>query len=115
MKRRILNIIILVFGLYLIISLTKDIVRLLNSGGQVGEAEERLERMVEEERRLLVLKEEWSSEAFVEEEARNKLNMGRPGETVVILPGGEGGGANRSETTDVESKPNWKKWVELFW
>lgn len=58
---------------------------------------------------------EMDSIGFIESQARNKLNMARPNETVVIIP---------EETLNnilgvqksVEIKlSNWQGWLKLFW
>lgn len=52
------------------------------------------------------------TDTFVEEEARNKLNLARENEYIVVVP---------AEKTDSQTKqvavnydPNWKKWWDLF-
>ena len=53
------------------------------------------------------------SDEFVEKEAREKLNMAKEEETVVILP-------EKLEIRDFESGsreenlPNWQQWLRLF-
>lgn len=57
---------------------------------------------------------EVQSEEFVEEQARNKLNMKLPEEKILIVPDDlklEIRG--REEELEVE-KPNWQKWWGLF-
>jgi predicted cobalt transporter CbtA len=66
-----------------------------------------------EHQELLEKKEYYQSEEFVEQEARNRLNLGKPGETVVILP------PNVGETEEITSTPtpelpNWQRWWRLF-
>lgn len=52
------------------------------------------------------------SKEFVEEEARNKLFMGLPGEQPVIIPQDL---LNIKENKkNVDLRPNWKKWWDLF-
>lgn len=51
---------------------------------------------------------------FVEEQARNKLQMVKEGERVVVLPRsavGERGGEGQEGTLE---KRNWERWVE-YW
>lgn len=52
---------------------------------------------------------------FVEHEAREKLGMGKEGETIVLLPVGE----TAAKQTDVEALPEdryptWQRWIRLF-
>lgn len=57
---------------------------------------------------------------FLEREARNRLNLIKPGERIVILPPKEARGSDASdpslESTDgrVTATPNWQKWWKLF-
>lgn len=52
------------------------------------------------------------SKNFIEQEARNKLFMGKPGEQPVIIPTKllEG----KEEKKPQEKSPNWQKWFNLF-
>ncbi|MCL5970176.1 MAG: septum formation initiator family protein [Patescibacteria group bacterium] len=54
------------------------------------------------------------SPGFVEEEARNKLFMSKPGEAQVVLPQGVGEAIDSSTGQYQKTIPNWKKWIELF-
>ena len=52
------------------------------------------------------------SKEFVEEEARNKLFMGMPGEQPVIIP--QNLLKQKENKKPVDLRPNWKKWLDLF-
>lgn len=116
MKKRLVSLVILILGIGLIINLSRDILRLLRAGDQIRLAETRIEELEREREELGELREYYQSEEFIEEEARNKLNMAREGETVVILPPNvrELVGRKGSEVSQQEQLPNWKKWWELF-
>lgn len=54
---------------------------------------------------------------YIEQEARNKLGLAKPGETVVIMPEGSGGANLSQESFQPQNEtglPNWKKWLRLF-
>lgn len=51
---------------------------------------------------------------FVEEEARNKLFMGKPGEGVIVLSQKELEATLAAKPKPVDSRPNWKKWWDTF-
>lgn len=115
MKKRLISLAILVIGIGLIINLSRDIWRLLRAGDQVKLAERRLEELEKENQELEELKEYYQSEVFVEEEARNKLNMVREGEVVVILPPNVRELVGRGRAEDYQEElPNWQKWWRLF-
>ena len=55
------------------------------------------------------------STAFIEEQARDKLNLARDGETVVVIPQEEIDRVVASyQTEPVVVVPNWKKWLALI-
>jgi|DewCreStandDraft_4_1066084.scaffolds.fasta_scaffold00426_79 cell division protein FtsB len=73
------------------------------------------DRLAEAKRQNASLQKELArveSNDFIEKEARNKLNLGREGETVVLLP------PITPEFTPtpvvIENLQNWQKWMRLF-
>jgi cell division protein FtsB len=120
MRRKLVRGIIIIIMVYLLISFVRDSLEL-------GEIEKRLKRAADEverlrtEKRELEEKKRWAeSEDFLEEEARNKLGLGKEGETVVVLPEEEDGGAGVERELGVmkkeetEEKENWQRWADLF-
>lgn len=114
MRSRTVKIILIMAGVSLIISLSRDILRLLKASDQIKLAEQRVQQLEAEQQQLLEKKEYFQSEEFVEEEARNKLNMAKPGETIVILPPSSGVAEDKSKSRSQIGIPNWKKWWKLF-
>jgi len=54
---------------------------------------------------------------YIEQEARNKLGLAKPGETVVIMPEATLSGKEAESPKQPQSapfEPNWKKWWRLF-
>ena len=51
---------------------------------------------------------------FVEEEARNKLFLAKPGEGVVLIPSGSLKQDSQPKFAPRDTRPNWQKWWELF-
>lgn len=113
-KKRLIGFLILIVGFCLIISLSRDIWRLLRSSGQIRQAENELQTLQKENQVLSEKKGYYQSEEFIEEEVRNKLNMSRPGEVVVILPPNVEKLVGRVDEGEFQETPNWKKWWELF-
>lgn len=74
-----------------------------------------LEKNLEEEKnKNKFLKEKLSivkTNKFVEEEAREKLGLGKTGEYQVIAP--TPAPLNR-EKIEIDEKPNWQRWMKLF-
>lgn len=108
----------ILFSLYLIVSLTRSIWQLYKAGDQVFEVEK--VKQVELNRNLELKKELEASKSgdFVERQARDKLNMGRPGEVVLIVPDPTSprlrGAGSEQESKIVVQEANWRKWVRLF-
>lgn len=111
MKKRLLQVIFSLIGIGLIVKITGNIFRLIKAGEQIKLAEERVLKLEKEKKELLEKYQYYQSPEFVEEEARNKLNMARPGETIVILPPNA---SKFSSPPPKENLPNWKKWWQLF-
>lgn len=88
-----------------ILSLKKDETTLINLKKQLDEEKKTNEFYTQ---RLIYVKKN----EFVESEARNKLNLTRPGEFVIV-----GSEIDRNRLNNGEfdyNKPNWKKWYEMF-
>lgn len=112
-SRRLIKIIVVIVGIGLIIGLSKNIYRLFKAGDQVKLAQQSLEELEKKHQEMLRKKEYYQSEEFVEQEARNRLNMSKSGETVVILPPNLGQ-KNESTPNFTPELPNWQKWFKLF-
>ena len=108
-------------SIVLIINLGRDIFRLIKSEERVARGEEKLGEIEQENSDLKKTKEYYKSDQFLEEQIRNKLQMAKPGEKVLILPEelqeGTGVGEESSFGEMAEDKgelANWQKWLELF-
>jgi hypothetical protein len=77
-------------------------------------AEEKVYQLEKEQQKLLEKRQYYQSEEFIEEEARNKLGLSRPGETIVILPPNVGEILGQKEGIPEKEIPNWQKWWKLF-
>ena len=114
MKNRLLQIIIIIIGVILIIKLWGDIRRLLEASNQIKLAQQKVEDLEKEKNELEEKKKYYQSEEFIEEEARNKLNMAKPGETIVILPQNLDDLMDQGKEETSPAIPNWKRWLKLF-
>lgn len=114
MKKRLFQLIFLFLGIGLIVKLTRDIFRLLKAGGQIKLAEEKVLKLEKEKEELSQKYQYYQSPEFIEEEARNKLNMAKPGETIVILPPNLEEILGRQKPEQKTDLPNWEKWWKLF-
>ena len=113
---RFLAFLALILGIWLVVALSRDLWQLLKK-------KDRIEKMIVKKEDLFTenqeLKEKLNyveSEEFVEKEAREKLNMAKEGEVVVVLPDNEfspptGGQFSKNKEEDLA---NWQQWWHLF-
>lgn len=108
------QILIILVGISLIVNLSRDILRLLRSADELRLAAQKVEKLQKESEGLAQKKEYYQSESFIEEEARNKLNMAKVGETVVILPPNLEEVIGKKENQLTKPLSNWYQWLNLF-
>ena len=116
MRNRLTTGILLIFGLYLIVSFSRDIFNLFQKGKEVEKEQLKLEELQIKNEELKRQLEYVKSAEFLEKEAREKLGLAREGEVVVILPENleELISANQPKISVNQEIPNWKKWLKLF-
>jgi cell division protein FtsB len=51
---------------------------------------------------------------FIETQARNKLLLTKPGESIVIMPQAALEASTEATPKPFDVRPNWKKWWDLF-
>lgn len=108
-KNRFVAVLALALGSYLIISLAHGTYDLWQRAERVKEVQRKRQ---EEEKRKAELKEKLGysqSPEFIERQVREKLNLVKPGETIVIIPPFEA-----TQSTTFEALPNWRRWLKLF-
>ena len=117
MRRQILPALVIVIGAYLTIVFSKDLADLMRSRGRIEEVEQEVTRLEGEQRVLVEELERVRTPEYIEKEAREKLLMTKPGETIVLLPPDDEGvvlGLEEATVSGEEDVPNWKKWARLF-
>lgn len=116
-SRRMVRFIVIVVSIVIVINLSRSIWDLWRRRDVLGERQEVLRRVEEENKRLQSELEYAQSPEFVEQEARNRLGLGREGEEIVLIrPITKSDQSDQSKSTDKqeENLPNWKKWWRLF-
>jgi len=113
-NHRWLQIILAIAGVALIVNLAKDTLKLFKSAEKLKSAQQQVEELEKEALSLMEKKEYYQSDEFVEEEARNKLNMVKEGEIVVILPPNVKETLGKTELKQEEILPYWRQWLNLF-
>lgn len=114
MKRKIVKLLVLLLGIYLVVGLSRDLYNLIRKGERTGEMEGKVKEL---SLRNLELKEELEyveSEKFAEKEARDRLNMAKEGEVLVVLPEDFAPPDFQKPKVSDEDLANWQKWLKLF-
>jgi cell division protein FtsB len=108
----ILPVIAIVGLLVTIVGLSQSVVRLMGRKGMLQAKQEELERLQKEKESLQNKLTLSQTPEFIEKEAREKLNLAKAGETVILLESGEAQAQTKGNETIIS--PNWKKWWNLF-
>lgn len=113
----ILSLAAIFIGLYLLVVFLKGILEIRQAYHRVATAEAQLK--AEEEKRIVLLdkKNQVATLDYVEEVARNELNMQKEGEMVVVLPEAKQNSEFRSQNSgkleEEGEVANWRKWWRL--
>lgn len=113
-KNRVIKIVLLSIGLYLVVVLGRDLLGLYRARDRVGRAEGKLVELKLENELLQEKVEKVASEEFKEKEVRDKLNLQKEGELTLVLPELEDFSVRDGEIEDVGERSNWEKWWRLF-
>jgi len=105
---------LLIFLLLAVISLSQNIINLVNRGLVLEQEKTDLEALKKEKQRLEAELDYMKTGGFLEKEARDNLGLVKEGETVVILPSESGDGRDGAQQGDNQGIPNWKQWWQLF-
>jgi cell division protein FtsB len=114
LKKKPIQVLIIVIGIALIVSLSRSILKMFRAKDELRLAEQKIEELQKEAAILTEKKDFYQSEEFIEQEARNKLNMVKEGETVVVLPPNLKELLGEKENQPQILLPNWRQWLNLF-
>lgn len=101
----------------LIISLARNISKIMQVQDKIQKKEEEIQKLAERNKELQKQLEEINSEEFTERQLREKLGLAKEGEVVVVLPEQDVLKELAPEPRKEEERlpdPNWKKWLDLF-
>jgi len=113
-NKKALTIFTVIIGSLLIFGLSRNIIRLLKAEKKVDQVQNELKEAQSEHSLLLKKFDYFESEVFIEEQARNKLNMAKEGESVVILPPDFKPQERKDDFQLPHDSPNWKRWLVTF-
>lgn len=103
---------LILVGLYIAISLSYSVYDVWKRRDVVRERQDELSQVQAENKRLKQELGEAETPEFIEREARDKLGLAKPGETVVIIDGQPTASDEaQARTADL---PSWKVWWRLF-
>ena len=118
-SKTILSYLFLILGLILITGFIRDIWRLVHAEERLRNKEKELLRAQQDYQQLQDKSDYYKSDFFIESQIRDKLQMAKPGETVVILPEEFTQEASQEKNTNFINKEtelaNWQKWLKLFY
>ena len=103
----------LILSFILIINLFRDVWRLIQAENRIIETEHKLNSVVKKNEEFVKRQNYYKSDAFLDEQIRNKLQMAKPEETILILPR-QISEARSQESQKSQQLTNWQKWLALF-
>lgn len=109
--KKIVYALVIVVLILIINSLVHSIFELWQKQDLIVSAQKELDREREKNQKLKAQYEYVQTQAFLEEEAHNKLFLVKPGEQEVLISQSL---LNQTEAKKLQDLPNWKKWIELF-
>ncbi|MBI3380193.1 septum formation initiator family protein [Candidatus Gottesmanbacteria bacterium] len=112
MKYRLINWLFLILAVTFVGNIIRTIASLSREDNIIKEANDRLQKATDENQSLKKGLAQVGSEDFIEREARNRLNLSKEGELVLIMPSISPGLTPTPTPSDTSA--NWQKWVKLF-
>lgn len=104
----------IIISIFVINSFLHSIYNLWQKNDLLVRAKQDLESEKKENQELKKKLTEVKRPGFVEEEARNKLFLAKPGEGIVMIPTNVLSTESSNRKKTVDTRPNWQKWWELF-
>ena len=112
--KKVIFFIILGISIFVINNLIRSIYTLWQKYDLVTLAQKERDRQKQENQKLKSQLSHVKSKEFVEEQARNKLFLVKPGEQEVLIPEDLIKKSSSSSAQAKKDDPNWKKWLGLF-
>jgi len=109
--KRIIFLILVIFLVGIIVNLSISIATLWSKKDLLTTAQARLDKEQKEHTRIQQELKRVNDSSFVEEEARDKLFLGKPGDVIVLIPTASPS-ATQKESGD--SKSIWQQWLDVF-
>jgi len=114
----ILATVLFVLAFFLSVSLFRNLLRVRQVNNSLSQSKVILSQLEQENAKLERQLESIKTDAYSEKEARDKLNLAKEGEIVLVLPEEDVlrslSPRRREEKEHTLPDPNWKKWLNLF-
>lgn len=116
MKWQFIRVIVFIFGIFLVVSLSRSIWDLWQKGSLLGKEEERFAKIRLENEELNKEFTRLKSLENIEKQARDKLGLSKEGEVVVILPPVNEGSSKTEEIIPKKetAKAVWEQWLSFL-
>ncbi|HSW48257.1 MAG TPA: septum formation initiator family protein [Candidatus Saccharimonadales bacterium] len=114
LTKKIAFFIIIIASIFIINNLVRSIYTLWQKKNLVVNAKQDVDREKAENEELKRKLAKVEKPEFVEEQARDKLFMSKPGEGVIVLSQKDLEATISAKPKPVDTRPNWKKWWDLF-
>ena len=111
--KKIIFIVIIILASLSIVNSLRSVYSLWKKQEVITQASHELAKEKEKNKELKTQLKDVSSQGYVEEEARDKLFMVKPGENTVIIPKDLLATDSAKKTIETP-KSNWQQWWELF-
>lgn len=105
---------IIIVSFFIINNLVHSIYTLWQKQNLVVTAKKELEREKEENQELKRKLSLAKDPNFIEEEARNRLFLTKPGENVIVIPTEAIKSNPARQKNSADTRQNWEKWRDLF-
>ncbi|RJP46204.1 MAG: hypothetical protein C4584_01890 [Armatimonadetes bacterium] len=96
--------------------LSSQVYSALQAGERLEKEVEKIVLLRQKNNELKQRLEEVKSPRFIEQQARDRLNMAKSNETIIIIPKEEIEKVLSAQKQVIEEQiPNWQGWLKLFW
>lgn len=112
--KKIVYFVFIIFALFIINDLFHSIFDLLQKNDLISRSKHELSVEEDKNKELKKKIKNVDMTSFVEEEARDKLFMVRPGEGIVVIAPTEYLKTKPSKQKNKETRPNWQQWWDTF-
>lgn len=115
MYKYLTTIVLIIVASFILLGLGRQIADAVQAGKRLDTKADEVNKLQQQNQELKKKLTQVSSSDYVEQIAREKLNMAKPGETVVVVPDNAISHILASQNPPTEAKlANWQGWVKLF-